>query len=154
MKHKSEVPSTYRKWKSDIQAYFQLKPARECITASTVKYLWSDNGEEFISAQFWDQLRSDETQHETSTPDTPEQNGLAERMNQTLTTLANAMLEDSKLPKSFWGDALTTAAYITARSPAEGIKGKVPYEVLFGRRTDPTILRRFGCPAYALIPKA
>ena len=75
-------------------------------------------------------------------------------MNQTLTTLANAMLEDSKLPKSFWGDALTTTAYITAWSPTEGIKGKVPYEVLFGRRTDPTILQRFGCPAYALIPKA
>ena len=75
-------------------------------------------------------------------------------MNQTLTTLTNAMLEDSKLPKSFWGDALTTTAYITTQSPAEGIKGKVPYEILFGRCTDLTILQRFGCPAYALISKA
>src|SRR5437588_4197938 len=58
MKHKSEVPSTYQKWKSDIQAYFQLKPAGECITASAIKYLRSDNGGEFISAQFRDQLRS------------------------------------------------------------------------------------------------
>src|SRR5947209_8125772 len=137
MKHKSEVPSTYRKWKSNIQAYFQLEPSGECITQSAIRYLWSDNGGEFVSAQFWDQLRLDGTQHETSALDTPEQNGLAEQMNQTLTTLANVMLEDSKLLKSFWADALTTAAYITAWSPTEGIKGKVPYEVLFGRCTDP-----------------
>ena len=140
MKHKSEVPSTYRKWKSDIQAYFQLEPGGECITQSAIKYLQSDNGGEFISAQFQDQLRSDGTQHETSAPDTPEQNGLAEQMNQTLTTLTNAMLEDSKLPKSFWADALTTATYITAWSLTEGIKRKVTYEVLFGRCTNPTIL--------------
>ena len=50
----------------------------------------------------------------TSAPDTLEQNGLAEQMNQTLTTPANAMLEDSKLSKSFWADALITAIYITA----------------------------------------
>ena len=100
MKHKSEVPSTYRKWKSNIQAYFQLEPSGECITQSAIRYLWSDNGGEFVSAQFWDQLRLDGTQHETSAPDTLEENGLAKQMNQTLTTLANAMLEDSKLPKS------------------------------------------------------
>ena len=153
MKHKSEVLSTYRKWKSNIQAYFQLEPSKECITQSAIRYLWSDNGGEFVSAQFWDQLRLDGTQHETSAPDTPEQNGLAEQMNQTLITLTNAILEDSKLPKSFWADALTTATYIIAQSPTEGIKRNVPYEVLFGRHTNPTILQRFGCLAYALIPK-
>ena len=73
----------------------------------------------------------DGTLHETSAPYTPEQNGLAEKMNQTLSTLANTMLEESKLPKSFWADAMATAAYVTTRSPASGIDGKVPYQVLF-----------------------
>src|SRR5438309_1711869 len=59
MKHKSEGPFTYRKWKSDIQAYFQLEPSGECITQSAIKCLWSDNGGEFVSTQFQDQLRSD-----------------------------------------------------------------------------------------------
>ncbi|EGN91205.1 hypothetical protein SERLA73DRAFT_80909 [Serpula lacrymans var. lacrymans S7.3] len=45
------------------------------------------------------------------------------------------MLHDSKLPKSFWVDAMQTAAYITARSPASGLHGKTPYEILFKRRT-------------------
>lgn len=69
-------------------------------------------------------------------------------------THANAMLEDSKLPKSFWADAMTTAAYIMAQSPAEGINGKVPYEILFSRHVDPTVLWRFSYLAYALVPKA
>ncbi|EGO24935.1 hypothetical protein SERLADRAFT_340132, partial [Serpula lacrymans var. lacrymans S7.9] len=63
------------------------------------------------------------------------------------------MLHDSKLPKSFWVDAMQTAAYITARSPASGLHGKTPYEILFKRRVDPTLFRPFGCQAYALIPK-
>jgi hypothetical protein len=67
----------------------------------------------------------------------PEQNGLAERMNQTLSTLANTMLEESKLPKSFWANAMATAAYVTAWSPASGIDGKIPYQVFFNRQVDP-----------------
>ena len=74
-------------------------------------------------------------------------------MNQTLSTIANTMLEESKLPKSFWADAMATAAYVTARSPADGLKGGTPYEALFNRHVNPTLFRRFGSPAYALIPK-
>ena len=74
-------------------------------------------------------------------------------MNQTLSTLANAMLEDSKLPKSFWTDAMSTATYVTAHSPSSALSGGVPYQVLFNRKVNPTLFRPFGCLAYALIPK-
>ena len=47
------------------------------------------------------------------------------------------MLEESKLPKSFWADAMATAAYVTARSPADGLKGGTPYEALFNRHVNP-----------------
>ena len=153
MKHKSEAPNIYRQWRSDIQTYFRQEPGGETFTSEALEYLRSDNGGEFIGTCFRNQLQSDGAQHETSAPDTPEQNGLAERMNQTLSTLANTMLEESKLPKSFWADAMATAAYVTAQSPANGINGKTPYEVLFNRHVDPTIFWSFGCPAYALVPK-
>ena len=84
---------------------------------------------------------------------TPEQNGLTERMNQTLSALANAMLEDSKLPKSFWTDAMSTATYVTAYSPSSALSGGVPYQVLFNWKVNPTLFQPFGCLAYALIPK-
>ena len=60
-------------------------------------------------------------------------------MNQTLSTLANTMLEEFKLPKSFWGDAMAMAAYVTARRLASGIDGKIPYQVFFNRQVDPTL---------------
>ncbi|TEB36948.1 hypothetical protein FA13DRAFT_1622833, partial [Coprinellus micaceus] len=63
------------------------------------------------------------------------------------------MLIDSRLALSYWSEALATATHIIARTPASGIGGEIPFERMFGRPPDPTILRPFGCPAYALIPK-
>ena len=60
-------------------------------------------------------------------------------MNQTLSILANTILEESKLPKSFWADAMATAAYVTIRSPASGINGKIPYQVFFNQQVDSTL---------------
>ncbi|TBU51028.1 hypothetical protein BD310DRAFT_793766, partial [Dichomitus squalens] len=60
---------------------------------------------------------------------------------------------DARLPKRYWADAMACAAHIISRSPAKGLKGNTPYEVLFGRPVDPTFFRPFGCTAYALIPK-
>ena len=125
----------------------------EAFTPEALKYIWSDNGGEFTGAHFRGQLQKDGIQHETSVLDTPEQNGLAEQMNQMLSTITNTMLKESKLPKSFWEDAMATAAYVTAQSPADGLKGGTPYEALFNRHVNPTCFQRFRSPAYALIPK-
>ena len=70
-------------------------------------------------------------------------------MNQTLATLANTMLEESKLPKSFWADAMSTAAYISAQSPISGLDRKVPYQIFFKHQVDPTFFHPFGYPVYA-----
>ncbi|EGN92233.1 hypothetical protein SERLA73DRAFT_36245, partial [Serpula lacrymans var. lacrymans S7.3] len=91
---------------------------------------------------------------ETTAADTPQQNGIAGRMNQTLaTTLATTMLHDLMLPKSFGVNAMQTAACITAHSPASGLHGKTLYKILFKRSIDPTLFRPFICQAYALILK-
>ena len=114
MKHKSEALGIYNQWKTDIKTLLRTEIGQEDLSKSYVKFIRSDRGTEYTNKAFRDQLRTDGTLHETSAPYTPEQNGLAEQMNQTLSTLANAMLEESKLPKSFWADAMATAAYVTA----------------------------------------
>lgn len=68
----------------------------------------SDGGAEYVNKSFWDQPQSDGT-HEISAPYMLEQNGLAEKMNQILFTLANMMLSTF-----FWADAMATTAYVTA----------------------------------------
>ena len=112
LKKKSEVLVTYNQWKTDVQAFFKQEIETEEFSENYTEFLCSDGGGEYIGEEFRHQLHMDRTIQEFSAPYTSEQNGLAEQMNQTLSTLANAMLEDSKLPKSFWTDAMSTATYV------------------------------------------
>ncbi|GJY31314.1 putative ribonuclease H-like domain-containing protein [Tanacetum coccineum] len=47
---------------------------------------------------------------------TPQQNGVAERMNRTLIEAARTMLADSHLPTTFWAEAVNTACYTFNRT--------------------------------------
>ena len=42
----------------------------------------------------------------------PDQNGVAERLNRALVTMAKSMLFDVGLPEKFWGFAVETACYL------------------------------------------
>ncbi|GKE03753.1 ribonuclease H-like domain-containing protein [Tanacetum coccineum] len=46
---------------------------------------------------------------------TPQQNGIAERRNRTLIKAARTMLDNSKLPTTFWAEAVNTACYVQNR---------------------------------------
>ncbi|GJT10204.1 putative ribonuclease H-like domain-containing protein [Tanacetum coccineum] len=52
---------------------------------------------------------------EYSNARTPQQNGVAKRMNRTLIEAARTMLADSLLPTTFWAEAVSTACYIFNR---------------------------------------
>jgi len=153
MKHRSEALQIYNQWKSDVKTLLQTEIGQEDFSESYIKFVRSNGGSEFTNKAFRNQLWTDGTLLETSAPYTPEQNGLAEQTNQSLATLANTMLEESKLPKSFWADAMSTAAYISTWSPTSRLGGKVPYQVFFNRQVDPTFFCPFGCPAYAYTSK-
>ena len=55
-------------------------------------------------------------EHGTTAAHTPEGNAVAERFNRTIMTMVRAMLFDSGLPKSMWGEALVYALAIYNRS--------------------------------------
>jgi hypothetical protein len=68
---------------------------------------------------------------------------VAERKNQTLTDLVNAMLDSSGLPKSWWGEAILAACFVLNRVPSA--KGdKTPYEGWKGRKPALGFLRAWG----------
>ncbi|GKC10783.1 retrovirus-related pol polyprotein from transposon TNT 1-94 [Tanacetum coccineum] len=48
---------------------------------------------------------------------TPQQNGVAKRRNMKLIEAARTMLADSKLPTTFWTEAVNTACYVQNRVP-------------------------------------
>ena len=74
--------------------------------------LRTDNCGEYTSSRFEEFLKCEGIHHEHTIPKTPEQNGVAERMNRTLVETVLSMLIDSKSPQKFWGEALSTAVYL------------------------------------------
>ena len=57
---------------------------------------------------------------------TPQQNGITERMNRTLLDKVRCMIVSFGLPKCFWGEAVSTAAYLVNRSHSRDLDLKIP----------------------------
>ncbi|GJR67891.1 putative ribonuclease H-like domain-containing protein [Tanacetum coccineum] len=81
---------------------------------------------------------------------TPQQNGVAERKNRTLIKAARIMLADSKLPTTFWAEAVNTACYVQNRVLVTKPHNKTPYELFLGRKPALGFMRPFRCPVTIL----
>ncbi|KAL6331736.1 hypothetical protein AAG906_016732 [Vitis piasezkii] len=89
--------------------------------------------------------------HETTSPYSPQSNGVAERKNRTLKEMMNAMLISSSLPQNMWGEAILTANYLLNKVPKKKAE-KTPYELWKGRKPSYTYLRMWGCLAKVAVP--
>nr|GEW58944.1 retrovirus-related Pol polyprotein from transposon TNT 1-94 [Tanacetum cinerariifolium] len=87
-------------------------------------------------------------EHQTSTPRTPEQNGIVKRQNRTLVEAARTMLSASKLPLFFWVEAIATACYTQNRSIIIPTHKKTAYHVINDRKPSIRHLHIFGCTCY------
>ena len=74
--------------------------------------LRSDNGGEFISAEFKEFCSAEGIRRELIAPHNPQQNGVAERKNRTIVGAAWAMLHDQGLPLHLWAEACNTVVYV------------------------------------------
>ncbi len=79
---------------------------KSALLGSESKSIRTDNGGEYSSLEFNQYLRQNRIQNQLTTAYTPQQNGVCERMNQTLLDLIRSMLNDSTLEKKFWAEAL------------------------------------------------
>ncbi|GKB47942.1 ribonuclease H-like domain-containing protein [Tanacetum coccineum] len=87
---------------------------------------------------------------EFSVARTPQQNGVAERKNRTLIEAVRTMLADSKLPTTFWAEAVNTACYVQNRVLVIKPYNKTPYERFLGRKHALSFMRPFGYPVTIL----
>lgn len=73
----------------------------------------------YISTKFETFLKSEGIGHERTVPKTPEQNGVAERLNRTLVEMSRSMLLNAKLSKRYWAKSVSTAVYLRNRCPSK-----------------------------------
>ncbi|GJW84274.1 retrovirus-related pol polyprotein from transposon TNT 1-94 [Tanacetum coccineum] len=102
MKHKSEVFDKFKHWKILI----------ENQTGRKIKRLRTDNCLEFCSREFNDFCRDEGIARHYTVRYTPQQNGVAERMNRTLLEGTQCLLLNARLDISVWAEALKTDCYL------------------------------------------
>ncbi len=109
--------------------------------------------EEYTSAEFENYLKKEGITHQLTVPKTPEQNGVAERMNRTLVQSVKSMLTDAKLPQKSWAKTLSTATYPRNRRQSTEVKRKTPFEAWTCKKPDVNHVRVFECKAYSHVVK-
>jgi len=141
LKHKSEVFEKFKEFHAEVTNF----------TDNRIKTLRTDNGGEYTSFAFEQYLKMNGIRHEVTTPHTPQQNGISERLNRTLQEMAMSQILHAGLPKCFWADSIATACYVRNRLPVCPLNVS-PFEKWYARKPSVKYFRVFGCVAYALKP--
>ncbi|GJW20289.1 ribonuclease H-like domain-containing protein [Tanacetum coccineum] len=122
----------------------------ENLVDHKVKVIRYDNGTEFKNKEMNQFCEIKGILRQFSVARTPQQNGVAERRNKTLIEAARTMLADSKLPTTFWAEAVNTACYVQNKVLVVKPHNKTPYELFHGRTPTLSFMRPFGCPVTIL----
>ncbi|KAH9698403.1 hypothetical protein KPL71_024000 [Citrus sinensis] len=121
----------------------------ETQTGRKVKRLRLDNGGEYKNDQFLQICQDEGIVRHFTIRDTPQQNGVAERMNQTILEKVRCMLSNAGLSKEFWAKAVVYACHLINRLPLTIVKGRTAMEMWTGKpATDYDSLHVFGFTAY------
>lgn len=140
MKRKNEV----------LKKFDEYRRMVENLHSTTIKTLRSDNGGEYVGDDFKQYLTKYGITRQLTVPGTPQQNGIAERYNQTLMDMTRCLLIESGLTKTLWADALDTAAHIRNKCPSKAVNHQVPETLWLNREAKIDYLRVYGCRAWAV----
>ncbi len=121
-------------------------------TGKAVKRLYTDRGSEYLKHHMKQFCDSKGIVHEKSVPYTPQENGKAERLNETLNDIVRAMLIQYNLYAPLWSYAMVYATLIKNCTLASRLN-ITPYQAMWGKVPDVSSFRTFGCKVYARIPE-
>jgi transposase InsO family protein len=138
---KSDAYHCFVKFKMLVENQFSCK----------IKQLQSDGGGEYTSNLFLSFLSNNGIQHRKSCPHTSQQNGLAKRKLRHILETGLTILAHSGLSNRYWVDAFLTSVFIINRLPTPVLDHMSPYERLFHKSPDYSLLRVFGCKGFPLL---
>ena len=143
LKHKNE----------EFTAFKTYKAWAERQLSTTLKCKRTDQGGEFMSNEQKIYLAENGIEHQTSMPDSPQQNGRAERFQQTIINGAEAMRHHAGLSNGFWIYAVKAKLHMYNVTPIKCADYETPNELWSGQKPDISHLRVFGCLAWVHILK-
>ncbi|CAL2265123.1 unnamed protein product [Prunus armeniaca] len=141
MRRKSEVFSHFQKFVAMVKNIF----------GTSVKYLQSDNGMEYVNTSFTTLCNSLGIQQRFSCPHTPQQNGLAERKHRHIATMTRILLNTSHMPLNLWVEAALTSVHLINLLPTPILNWSTPYSILFSKPPTYSHLRVFGCSCFPFL---
>jgi len=106
----------------------KFKAVAELEFGHRLRAVRTDRGGEFNSGAFMVFCSEHGIRHNTTTPYSPQQNGIVERRNQTVVEMVRCLLKSMDVSSLFWGEAVKTVVYILNRSPTKSLSGKTPFE--------------------------
>jgi len=108
----------------------------------------SDQGKEYCSRRVNKFCKKNGIRKLYSPPRNPQNNGIAERFNQTILYSLKCLLSWSKLNIKFWDFAIRYSKYLYNLTPHSGINNQIPNEVFYGTPIHVNHIKVFGCIAY------
>ncbi|GJW48913.1 zinc finger, CCHC-type containing protein [Tanacetum coccineum] len=137
------------KSKDEALAKFKIFKAQvETETRHKVKVLRTNQGDEFNSQAFVKYCQGEGIQRQTTTPYTPQQNGVVEQRNRTVVEMTRSLLKNMNLPDSLWTEAVRHAVYLLNRLPTKAMRDITPYEGWKKRKPNLQYFKISGCLAF------
>ena len=139
MQFKSDYCSTIKAFYEYVEVHFK----------ANIQTIRSDNAPEFADAgcrQFYAQKG---ILHQKSCVERPQQNARVERRHKYVLEMARCLRFQANLPLYLWGECVMSAVYIINRLPTPLLNNLTPYEKLFEEPVDYTVMKTFGCLAFA-----
>ncbi|KAF7488492.1 Retrovirus-related Pol polyprotein from transposon TNT 1-94 [Sarcoptes scabiei] len=145
---------TIRDRSEAFRCFKQFVDWAETQTGKRVKSLLTDNAKEYRSEKFENFCLAKGIERIEIPPHTPQQNGIAERKNQSLLSMVRCMLSEKQLPMTFWSYAVREANRILNRIPSKATNMLMPYEIFYNRKPNVDNIRVFGSLVYKHIPSS
>jgi hypothetical protein len=116
----------------------------------TTRYIQSD-GEKGLGQEWKALIATKGITFNSSPPDTPNQNGLAERSGGVIITTARKLRAQSKFPHRFWPYLVSHATRLLNRIPVQRKEWQTPFQMVHARKPNLAYLKIIGSLAYVLV---
>nr|DAD31904.1 TPA_asm: hypothetical protein HUJ06_010755 [Nelumbo nucifera] len=132
--------------------YF-LENKSEVLTHFTQFKMMVEKEFKFLSHEFLRFFEEHGIKRQFTCPNTPQQNGVAERKLAHLTAVTLSWLHDKNLPRELWAEAMQCACHVIIRLPPWLGTSKSHFELLFNTKPDVSYFKIFGSLCYVHVTK-